>query len=336
MEKDTRCRKWQLTINNPLENGYTHEKLKEILNKFKGCIYYCISDEKGLKEETYHTHLYFVCKSAVKFSVIKERFGNQSHIEMCKGTSAENRDYVFKTGKWLNTSKEETRIEGTQEEWGECPLERQGARNDLQDLYDMIKQGMSDYEIMEEMPEIIFNLDKLERCRQTVIQEKSKNQWRDLEVNYIWGDTGAGKTRSVMEKYGYSNVFRVTDYQHPFDNYRGQDVVVFEEFRTSVRIADMLNYLDGYPLELPCRYNNKYACYTKVYIISNVGLGQQYPNIQMDEYETFKAFLRRIHNVYQFTVGTIVKSKIEVGADGFRPVLDGEYIPFLEDNKYNI
>lgn len=336
MEKDTRCRKWQLTINNPLENGYTHEKLKEILNKFKGCIYYCISDEKGLKEETYHTHLYFVCKSAVKFSVIKERFGNQPHIEMCKGTSAENRDYVFKTGKWLNTSKEETRIEGTQEEFGECPLERQGARNDLQDLYDMIKQGMSDYEIMEEMPEIIFNLDKLERCRQTVIQAKCENQWRDLEVNYIWGDTGAGKTRSVMEKYGYSNVFRVTDYLHPFDGYRGQDVIIFEEFRSCIKIKDMLKYLEGYPLELPCRYTNKFACYTKVYIITNISIGQQYPSVQCDEYETFRAFLRRIHNVYHFISGTIQKSKIEVSADGFRPVLDGEYVPFLENNKYNI
>lgn len=335
MIKDTQCRKWQVTINNPLEKGYTHNKLKEILEQYKGCSYWCMSDEKGNKEETYHTHIYMYCNSPVKFSVMKKRFDG-AHFEMCKGTSSENRDYVFKTGKWLNTSKEETRIEGTQEEWGECPLERQGARNDLQDLYDMIKQGMSDYEIMEEMPEIIFNLDKLERCRQTVLQEKCKNQWRDLEVNYIWGDTGAGKTRSVMEKYGYANVFRVTDYLHPFDNYRGQDVVIFEEFRTSVRIADMLNYLDGYPLELPCRYSNKYACYTKVYIISNVGLGQQYPNIQMDEYETFKAFLRRIHNVYQFTAGTIHKSKIEVNADGFRPVLDGEYVPFLEDNKYNI
>lgn len=335
MVKDTKSRKWQVTINNPLEKGYTHEKLKEILKEFKGCVYWCMSDEKGIKEETPHTHIYIHCNSAVRFSTIKKRFDG-AHFEMAKGTSVENRDYVLKIGKWLNTYKEETRIEGTQEEWGECPLERQGARNDLQDLYDMIKQGMSDYEIMEEMPEIIFNLDKLERCRQTVIQEKSKNQWRDLEVNYIWGDTGAGKTRSVMEKYGYANVFRVTDYLHPFDNYRGQDVVVFEEFRTSVRIADMLNYLDGYPLELPCRYNNKYACYTKVYIISNIGLGQQYPNIQMDEYETFKAFLRRIHNVYQFTGGTIHKSKIEVSSDGFRPVLDGEYVPFLEDNKYNI
>ena len=79
-----------------------------------------------------------------------------------------------------------------------------------------------------------------------------------------------------MEKYGYQNVYRVTDYDHPFDSYKGQDVIVFEEFRSSLKIQDMLNYLDGYPCELPCRYNNKLACFTKVYIITNISFNQQY------------------------------------------------------------
>jgi hypothetical protein len=31
MTTDTRSRKWQLTINNPTEKGYTHDKLKDLL-----------------------------------------------------------------------------------------------------------------------------------------------------------------------------------------------------------------------------------------------------------------------------------------------------------------
>lgn len=333
--KDTQSRKWQITINNPIEKNYTHERIKTIIKEFKGCVYWCMSDEKGVKEETYHTHIYIVCGGAVRFSTVKKRFEG-AHIEMCKGTSSDNRDYVFKTGKWANTAKEETKIEGTQEEFGQCPIERQGARNDIADLYDMIKQGMSDYEILEEMPEVMLNIDKLEKCRQTIIQEDLKEKWRDLKVSYIWGDTGSGKTRSVMEKYGYSNVFRVTDYAHPFDSYRGQDVIIFEEFRTSIRLNEMLIYLDGYPLELPCRYANKYARYTKVYIITNIPLSKQYPNVQRDENVSFNAFLRRIKNVYHFTGGTIKRSFLEVTSDGFRTILDGEYVPFLDDNKHNI
>lgn len=110
-----------------------------------------------------------------------------------------------------------------------------------------------------------------------------------------------------MEKYGYSNCYRVTDYQHPFDSYNGQDIVIFEEFRSSLKIQDMLNYLDGYPLDLPCRYNNKIACFTKVYIISNISLNDQYYDIQRNYEETWKAFLRRIHEVQVFS-STGVKS----------------------------
>ena len=29
-KKDTSCRKWMITINNPLDKGFTHEKIKEV------------------------------------------------------------------------------------------------------------------------------------------------------------------------------------------------------------------------------------------------------------------------------------------------------------------
>ena len=146
---------------------------------------------------------------------------------------------------------------------------------------------------MEQNPAFMLNLDKIERARQVVNEERYKHEFRQLDVTYIYGTTGAGKTRSVMERYGYESVFRVTDYLHPFDNYKGQDVIIFEEFRSSVRIGDMLNFLDGYPLELPCRYSNKVACYTKVYVITNIPLTEQYTQLQREQPETWCALLRR-------------------------------------------
>lgn len=103
-----------------------------------------------------------------------------------------------------------------------------------------------------------------------------------------------------MDQYGYSNVYRVTDYSHPFDGYKGQDVILFEEFRSSISVGNMLEYIEGYPVELPCRYVNKIACYTKVYICSNIPLRKQYPNLQIDENVSYNAFLRRINYVHKF------------------------------------
>lgn len=102
-----------------------------------------------------------------------------------------------------------------------------------------------------------------------------------------------------MDKHGYKNVFRVTNYAHPFDGYRGERVLLFDEFRSSLPLADMLKYLDGYPLMLPCRYADKVACFTEVYIISNIPLEQQYPNVQVEEPASYAAFLRRINEKYE-------------------------------------
>lgn len=63
----------------------------------------------------------------------------------------------------------------------------------------------------------------------------------------------------------------------------------------------MLNYLDGYPLTLPARYSNRVACYTKVYIISNLCLSRQYPEVQYESPATYAALLRRIQKVRRYT-----------------------------------
>lgn len=289
--KDTRSRKWQITINNPKEKGYTHDKIKSILLNFKSLIYWCMSDEVGEKG-TYHIHLFMFFNNVVRFSTIKNNFEG-AHYEMAKGTCQQNRDYVFKEGKWENDKKKETNLFDTHEEHGIIPIERQGSRNDLADLYSMIKEGMTNYEILEENPNYIFNIEKIEGVRQMFREEKFKNTFRKLTVTYLYGNSGSGKTSSIMNKYGYSNVYRITDYSHPFDSYKGEDVIIFEEFRSSFKIQDMLNYLDGYPLMLPCRYNNKVACYTKVYVITNINFFQQYVSVQEEYEETFRAFTRR-------------------------------------------
>ena len=316
MTVDSQTRKWQITINNPIDKGFTHDKLIELSKEFKSLIYMCFSDEVG-ENGTFHTHIYLQFSSAVRFSTLKNKFEG-GHFEMAKGTAVQNRDYVFKEGKWLNDKKKDTNISESHFEYGDLPVERQGKRSDLDDLYDMINSGMSNFDIITECPSYIRDIDKLDKVRQTLKDNEYKNIWRDLTVTYIYGSTGTGKTRSVMDKYGYSNVYRVTDYLHPFDSYKGQDVILFEEFRSSIHIGDMLKYIDGYPVELPCRYSNKIACYTKVYICSNISLSKQYPNLQIDENTSYSAFLRRINYVQKFTPFCVENYTLKEYLSGWR------------------
>ncbi|MGF7050580.1 hypothetical protein J2T13_005130 [Paenibacillus sp. DS2015] len=292
MSRDSQSRKYQITINNPIDKGYNHDRIKEELGNIKSILYFCMADEAG---QTHHTHIYIVCSSAIRFSTLKNRFP-EAHLEIARGTSEQNREYISKSGKWEKDKKHGSIILGTFEEYGEIPIERQGARNDLADLYDLIKSGASNYQIMEEAPEYLFHIDRIDRARNMITIEEFKEKFRELEVTYIWGNTGTGKTRYVLEKHGYSHVYRVTDYVHPFDNYKGEDVILFDEYHGQFKITDLLNYLDGYPLELPCRYNNKQACYTKVYIISNISFEHQYPKLQTLQSSTWEALKRRIHS----------------------------------------
>ena len=295
MARSKAYRKYQITINNPVEHGFTHERIKGIISNLPYCDYWCISDEIG-ENNTYHTHLYIAFNNPVEWDRIHTCFYG-AHIENARGSHLENRDYILKQGKWADDPKSETSVDGTFEESGELPPEESKRESQSQEILEMINKGCTINEIINKYPSQINHIKNIEAVRQMYLKEKYKNEFRDLAVSYIWGKTGVGKTRSILELHGYENVYRVTNYAHPFDGYNNEPVILFDEFRSDLPIKDMLKYLDGYPLMLPCRFNDKVACYTRVYVVSNIPFEQQYPNIQKDEPETYQAFKRRFNDI---------------------------------------
>jgi hypothetical protein len=297
--KDPQGRKWHLTLNNPLEKGFDHERIKSELGKLKSIVYWCMADEIGANDKTPHTHIFIAFSSAVRFSTLKNLF-SFAHIERANGTAQENRDYIAKEGKWADTDKAKTLIVDSFEEWGDMPKERRGGKCIEAIIIELLQDGATNAEILLAFPDYLRGMRDVEYVRQSLKQEEYRNKWRDIEVIYIWGQTGTGKTRFVMDGFGYSNVYAVNNYKHPFDLYSSENVILFDEFNSGIKIQDMNNYLDGYPIALPARYNNKQACYEKVFIISNLCLKEQYKNEQLNQSEIWRAFLRRIHRVIQF------------------------------------
>ena len=297
----SRITKYLLTINNPIDSGFDHDQIKLILGQLKSCDYWCMADEIGLKTHTPHTHLFVHFKNGVTFQRMKMLFPT-AHFDICHGSNTENHDYVQKSGKWENDPKADTSISGTFEEWGDLPEDGrgQGARTDIANVYALISMGCSNAEIMEFNPDYAGQISRMDKIRQDILEAKYRDMFRKLSSTYIFGPTETGKTRGIMEEHGYGNVFRVTDYNHPFDRYAQEPVMCFDEFRSSLPIGDMLNYLDGYPLSLPARYANRQACYETVYIVSNIDIKNQYFNVQENEPATWRAFLRRIGKVIEY------------------------------------
>lgn len=330
---------YQLTINNPLDYGFNHNEIKGIfLLEFPTLKYFCMADEIGA-EGTPHTHIYVTFSSRVRFSTIKKHFP-EAHIEPAKGSVKSNIEYVKKSGKWKESDKADTRIEGTFEEWGTPPTQK-GRNMDMQELYDLINEGYSNADIIALNNDYILNIEKLDKVRTILLTEKYKGLRRlNLKVIYISGATGTGKTRGVLDTHGDANVYRVSDYKHPFDLYACQNVLVLDEYRSQLAISNLLQYCDIYPIELPARYANKYACYETVYIVSNWKLEDQYREVQQDNPESWQAFLRRIHEVRTYAEdGTITiynSVKEYLNRDrGFHPLTkdEEENNPFSKDKE---
>jgi len=302
LDKDTSTRKWHITLNNPLDHGFDHENIIETLHLFAPS-YFCLCDEISTTG-TVHTHIFMSSSSAVRFGTVKKRFPS-AHIEKAYGTPRQNRTYIQKGGKWEDTEKASTVIPDTFYEWGEIPPEKEEKPSRMAQLVQDVQAGLSTVEIIEKDPSMAFRVREIELLRQTLLAEKYSSENRKLEVTYLYGASGTGKTRSIFAAHNPRDICRITNYRAgkgiTFDGYSGQDILVFEEFNSQISLEEMLNYLDIYPITLPARYADKVACYTKVYITSNQPLDRQYRAEQTGRPETWKAFLRRIHNISEVT-----------------------------------
>ena len=305
-------RKYLITINNPADKGYSHETIQQILFALKAS-YYCIADEIGANG-TYHTHIFMYRESPYRFETIQRKFPG-AHIDSCLGSCQENRDYVAKEGKWANDKKAETSVPGSFVESGPIPEDRSKSQHASAELIASLDAGKSISEIIRDNPAFVFRATDIGALRETLLADRYMSEQREIEVHYLYGPSGSGKTRHIFETYPATDICRITDYGTQngvkFDAYHGQDVLVFEEFHSQIPIASMLNYLDRYPLYLPARYADRVACFTKVYITSNLPLEKQYRAIQFDSPSTWNAFLRRITTVVEYlSDGTTLEHRV--------------------------
>ncbi len=311
------ARDWVIVVNNPKLN---EQELFEYLKSLTHVRYFIFVRERGLGTTDYpngtdHQHIYMEFTQPKKFTTIKNLFtektiGVNAHIEKREFSRKSCVDYIRKTGN--HKDKQSTQISEIYE-YGK--LSFGGKRNDLTDMVDMYSNGYEPSEIFSAYPNQYARYHNF--VSSMALQKKAqkyKRTCRDVEVWYIYGPSRTGKTSYVYNKHGFENVYSATSYDHGkwFDDYKNQDVLLLDEYRSNFDIASLLKYLDRYPLTIQCRYSNKTACFTKVYIVSNIPLCKQYENANLGK-ETLQAFYNRIKYIIHY-VG-LGKSVCEKGGD---------------------
>lgn len=295
----TRTRSWILTLNNP-----TDEEIASLATACGGggVLRATVAHEVG-EGGTPHLQGFIQLAHGKTVSAFKRWAGsNRYHLETARDLRR-SWDYCRK-GEQPKTEWEEQNVDGPTYGLNHVDVLTTGDRppESPEDSWGqavaMIEDGSPVLEVVRRFPGFARSISALLRLEAEVATQKTR-EWRHLTTTYVWGATGVGKTRAVMEGHGYDNVYRVTNWKHPWDGYRGQPVIIFDEFRSQPTMSQMLNWLDGYPIDLPARYQDRPAEFTEVYIISNWPLHDQYTGKQETSPETWRAFMRRIHGCFR-------------------------------------
>lgn len=139
-------------------------------------------------------------------------------------------------------SKAETKIYGPVE-WGERPC--QGRRTDLEKIAKEVRDGKSTLTIARESPDVFVRYHRgLQLLEATLAKDRdaeSYNVW-------LWGLSGVGKTHHPFSIHGKDNCY-IKDGTQWWDNYRGQEAIIIDDYDGRWPFRDFLRLLDRYPYQ---------------------------------------------------------------------------------------
>lgn len=231
--------------------------LKTVFDTQKDIIrYICAGEEKCPETDKVHVQGWIQFTTKRRRGGVKKILGSKAiHVEPCFSCEFDNENYCKKDNNYITFGKFIT----------------QGQRTDLEGMVKMIEDEKPMIEVARSNPATWIQYNNgLSKYSALVKKEKSKD-FRKVEVIYIHGTTGTGKTREAMKEATFKIEGCALDW---WDGYDGEKTILIDEYANDIKITKLLNILDGYQLRLPIKGGFTYARWTKVFITSN-----------LDEYE---------------------------------------------------
>lgn len=265
---------WLLTI--PQESGWNPILPQEIAY-IRGQL------ERGSNTSYLHYQVVVVTKKPVRLTKLKSLFNNINiHAELTRSDAA--MAYVW---------KEDTRVSGTQFEFGTLPRNTKFTNEDWDDFKELALQGK-----FNEIPSCIY-IRYLTNFHKLYANNLSgKLTYEPLRVNVYWGATGTGKTRKAFEEAGPQVFWKISTTKW-WDGYLKQSNVLIDEFSGDIGITHLLRWLDGYPCSLEVKGTQVASFIKEVWITSNKDPAEWY-NDTNSTLEQRLALRRRFTNVIYF------------------------------------
>jgi len=275
-------RNWCFTLNNYTKGDEI--KLDYRKHNVKYMIY---GREIAPKTGTPHLQGFVIMPQACRMSFMKSKIHDKAHWTACKGSVEQNFTYCSK-GKDIV-------------EIGSKPVSKQGKRNDLIKVVNCIKDNGLKSAIEEYPTQFIKYHSGLDKLAQTFVKD------RDFKptVTWLYGPTGTGKTREVVEKE--KDLWISGKDLRWWNGYENQEAVLFDDFRGDFcTFHELLRILDRYPYNVEVKGGSRKFNSKRIYITSCYK-----PEDVYTTREDIGQLLRRIDVVTK----KVVTKKSNIGAD---------------------
>ncbi len=251
---------------------------------------YLVYQEEIGESGTYHFQGYCEFSNRIRHAAAKELLGGaRVHLEPRMGTQAQAIAYA---------KKEDTRIDGPFE-FGEPRL--QGKRVDLEGFKNAVMAGKRKRDLLDDHVGIIARYPKFYE-QLTMMNRPARS--KELCVSLLIGDTGLGKTRSIMEKFGDYDDFYIAPLNNGtmwYDTYDGHTKVLLDDFSgaaSHISLCSLLRLLDRYPVLVPTKGSHTWWLPDEIFITTNILPKNWYK--WENRGEQYKALARRFHKVFLY------------------------------------
>lgn len=317
-KRDSGARHWVLTEHNT--KRYTQWSKLELASRKIRLLSFQL--ERCPTSGSIHIQGYVEFYDKVRLSTVKKRLGsNALHAEKRKGTRLQAYDYSRKdespyfSSKYPEWEEHGGRLVGTvHQELGKFGT-HQGARTDLQQMVDKIREATNEYDIWEETPEMYLKFgNNARKALALELKKKWMNKYiPNFEVHVIWGDSRTSKTRSVYALEGeencYTPVYSESAGKFWFDGYDGERVLLINEFYGQARTSVMQQILDHYHMRLEVKGHTIVSRWTKVYLTSNVSPEEWYSGWTSVPEKVMQSFINRFTSITELIAPPEEKKK---------------------------
>lgn len=175
------------------------------------------------------------------------------HIQPMRGSFQQNEEYCSKEKHYHKLGDEP----------------KQGARGDIAESRDAIMRGdITVDDILVEDPSFYHQYGRTLRALEAVALRQKYRTWM-TDGLWLCGPTGVGKSHHAFEGYTPETHYIKNLNEDWWDGYKGQETVIFNEFRGQVRLGELLDLMDKWPKSVKWRGQEPVPFLAKKLIITS-------------------------------------------------------------------